>query len=83
MLFREIIAVCCVNLTKHKNTLCGNNSEFLYVKSGGTYNNHWAIIIQNSELSLTTEQIGLQVTLCTWIEEMLGLNAGRDTCYPD
>jgi hypothetical protein len=26
--------------TKHINTLCGQNVEFLYVKPGGTYSNH-------------------------------------------
>jgi hypothetical protein len=25
------------------DTLCGQNGEFLYVKAGGTYNNHWAL----------------------------------------
>jgi hypothetical protein len=28
-LYREIIAICCENNTKHVNTLCGLNLEFL------------------------------------------------------
>ena len=32
MLYREIIAVCSENHTKHINTLCGQNVE-LYIKT--------------------------------------------------
>jgi len=30
-------------LTNHVNTLCGQNAEFLVVKSGGTYTYHWGL----------------------------------------
>jgi hypothetical protein len=43
MLYREIIAVCSEIHTKHINTLCGQNVEFVNVKSGGTYSNYWKI----------------------------------------
>ena len=43
MLYTEIIAVCSEIHTKHINTLCGQNVEFVYVKSDGTYSNHWAL----------------------------------------
>jgi hypothetical protein len=43
MLYREIIAVCSQIQTKHINTLCGRNVEFVNVKPGGTYSNHWAL----------------------------------------
>jgi hypothetical protein len=43
MLYREIIAVCSEIHTKHINTLCGQNVEFVDVKPGGTYSNRWAI----------------------------------------
>jgi len=43
MLFGEIIAVCSQIHTKHINTLCGQNAEFLSVKPGDTYSNHWAL----------------------------------------
>jgi hypothetical protein len=43
MLYREIIAVCSEIHTKHINTLCGQNVEFVNVKLGGTYNDHWAL----------------------------------------
>jgi hypothetical protein len=43
MLYREIIAVCSEIHTKHTNTLCGQNVEFVNVKPGGTYSNHWAL----------------------------------------
>jgi hypothetical protein len=36
MLYREIIAVCSEIPTKHINTLCGQNVEFVNVKPGGT-----------------------------------------------
>jgi hypothetical protein len=42
MLYREIIAVCSEIQTKHINTLCGQNVEFVNAKPGGTYGNHWA-----------------------------------------
>ena len=35
MLYREIIAVCSLIHTKHINTLCGQNVEFVNVKPGG------------------------------------------------
>ena len=37
MLYREIIAVCSEIHTKHINTLCGQNVEMLFVKSGVSY----------------------------------------------
>jgi len=40
MLFMEIIALCYQIHTKHKNTECGQNVEFVSVKVGGTYSNH-------------------------------------------
>ena len=36
MLYRHIIAVCSEIHTKHINKLCGQNVEFLNIKSGGT-----------------------------------------------
>ena len=36
MLYREMIAVCSQIHTKHINTLCGQNVEFLIVKPGRT-----------------------------------------------
>jgi hypothetical protein len=41
MLYREIIAVCSEIHTKHINTLCGQDAEFVNVKPGGTYSDHW------------------------------------------
>jgi len=43
MLYREIIAVCSEIHTKHVNTLCRQNVEFLGVKLGGTYSDHCAV----------------------------------------
>jgi hypothetical protein len=40
MLYREIIAVCSEIHTKHINTLCGQNVEFVNVKPGGTYSKY-------------------------------------------
>jgi len=36
IMYREIIAVCSENHTKHINTMCGQNTEFMNVKAGGT-----------------------------------------------
>jgi hypothetical protein len=44
MLYREIIAVCSEIHTKHINTVCGQNVEFVNVRRGGTYSNHWALL---------------------------------------
>jgi hypothetical protein len=43
MLFREELAVYCENHMEHNNTPCGQNVEFYYVKSCGTYSIHWAL----------------------------------------
>jgi len=45
MPYREIIAVCSQIHTKHVNTLCGQNVDFLYVKLNGTYRDHWTLDI--------------------------------------
>ena len=37
MLYREIIAVCFEIHTKHTNTVCGQNVEFVSDKPGSTY----------------------------------------------
>ena len=42
MLYREIIAVCSEIHTKNMNTLCGQNEEFVNVRSGDTYTDQWA-----------------------------------------
>jgi hypothetical protein len=42
MLYSEIIAFCSEIHTKHIDTLCGQNVEFVNVKHGGTYSDHWA-----------------------------------------
>ena len=43
MLYREIIAVGSEIHTKHIKTICEQNTEFLNVKAGGTYSDHWAL----------------------------------------
>jgi len=40
MLYKEIMAVCSEVHTKHINTLCGRNVEFVNVKLDGKYSNH-------------------------------------------
>ena len=44
MLYREIIAVCSEIHTKHINTLCGQNVEFVNVKPGCAFSDHWALV---------------------------------------
>jgi hypothetical protein len=43
MLYREIIVVCSQIHTKHINTMCGQNVEFVDVKPGGIFSDHWAV----------------------------------------
>jgi hypothetical protein len=43
MLSREKIAAYCENHTKHTDTFCRQNAEFLCVKAAGIYSNHWAL----------------------------------------
>jgi len=43
MLYRKIIAVCSEIHTRHINTVCGKNVEFVNITSGGTYSDHWAL----------------------------------------
>jgi len=45
MLNREIIAVCSQIHTKHINTLCGQNVEFVIITTSGTYSDHCAVHI--------------------------------------
>jgi hypothetical protein len=52
MLYKEIISVCSEIHTKHINTQCGQNVEFVNVKPGGTYSNHRALKI-NVKLTVT------------------------------
>ena len=64
MLYREIIAICSEFHTKHINTLCGQNIEFVNVKAGGTYTDHWALksqtsVIKTSQLMLFREIIAV------------------------
>jgi hypothetical protein len=47
MLYSEIMAVCSEIHTKHINALCGQNVEFVNVKPGGNYINHWALKMQS------------------------------------
>ena len=50
MLYREIIAVCSEIHTKHINTLCGQNVEFVSVKPGGIYSDYCAVHIVTTGL---------------------------------
>jgi hypothetical protein len=57
MLYREIIAVCSEIHTKHINILCGQNVEFVNVKHGGTYSNHWALKSYSSYRAVNTHHL--------------------------
>jgi hypothetical protein len=43
MSYRAKVTVCFEINTNHINTMCGQNVEFVNVKPGGTYSNHWAL----------------------------------------
>jgi hypothetical protein len=42
-LFREEIAAYSENLTKHTSALCGQKTEFQYVKVTGIYSDHFSL----------------------------------------
>jgi hypothetical protein len=58
MLYSEIIAVCSEIHTKHINTLCVQNVEFVNVKRGGTYSNHWDLKGYSSYRAVNTLRLG-------------------------
>ena len=59
MLYREIIAVCSQNHTKHTNTLCGQNVE-LYIKTQSVpRSKHSLSVIKTSQLMLYREIIAV------------------------
>ena len=37
------MAVCSEIHKKNTNTRCGQNEEFVNVKTGGTYSDHWTL----------------------------------------
>jgi len=51
MLYSEISVVCSLIHTKYINTLCGQNVEFLNVKSGGTYSDHRILMYLRSGIT--------------------------------
>ena len=65
MLYREIIAVCSHIHTKHINTLCAQNVEFVNVKCSvrTAQLTHSVSVIQTSQLMLYREII----TVCSQI----------------
>jgi hypothetical protein len=58
MLYREIIAVCSEIHTKHINTLCGQNVEFLKTQSVAR-SKHSVSVIKTSQLMLYREIIAV------------------------
>jgi hypothetical protein len=62
MLYREIIAVCSETHTKHINTLRGQIVEFVNVKPGGTYSNHWALKIELTLPIIFKDQVPMSQT---------------------
>jgi hypothetical protein len=44
--FTETLAVYCENHTEHINSLRRQNAEILYVKAGGIYNDHCALMAE-------------------------------------
>ena len=55
MLYKEIIAVCSQIHTKHINTLCGQKTEFVNIKSDGTYSGRW--VLKTSELYIKIQSV--------------------------
>jgi hypothetical protein len=63
-MYRKIIAVCSLIRTEHINTLCEQNVEFVNVKPGGKYSDHWGLegyisVIKTSQLMLYRKVIAV------------------------
>jgi hypothetical protein len=82
MLYKEIMADCSEIHTKHLNTLCGQNVEFMNIQAGGTYSDHWAVkdyiyVIQPSQLMLYREIIAVCSQIHTkHLNTLCGQNLG-------
>jgi hypothetical protein len=63
MMYSEIIAVCSQIHTKHINTLFGHYVEFVNVKRGGTYSNHWALEATKPNTSQTVRKTQMSCAL--------------------
>jgi hypothetical protein len=46
MSYSEIITLCSESYAKHINTLFGQKVEFMSVKLGGIYSDHWFLKIE-------------------------------------
>ena len=64
MLYREIIAVCSEIHTKHINTLCGQNVEFVNVKLGGAYSDHFITVVVSYMFPLGPSHLTTQISKC-------------------
>lgn len=67
MLNRDSIAACFEIHTKHINPLCGQNVEFLNVKSCDAQNNHWTLMglgLSQSEQPYGTKYNGIFIIDC-------------------
>jgi translation initiation factor IF-1 len=42
-MFKETVDVYCENRMEHTNTLCGQNAENLFIKTGDTFSNQWTL----------------------------------------
>jgi hypothetical protein len=65
MLYREIIAVCSEIHTKHINTLCGQNVEFVNVKLAIHISDHRAL----EDQKLFSKAVLMKSSLCICMED--------------
>jgi hypothetical protein len=49
---------------KYTDVLCGQTAEFLYVKAGGTYSNHWASKIKYPSNTISKINITKIIVTC-------------------
>ena len=68
MLRREIMAVCSQIHTAHINTLCGQDVEFVDIKPGGLYSDHWASDGSVSARSWRNKTVNVRQEI--WIESL-------------
>ena len=72
MLYGEVIAICSEIHTKHINTLCWQNVEFVIVKPDGKDSNQW--VLEDTTFAV---QCGLSTDGAVWLHYWLARSHAR------
>jgi hypothetical protein len=64
MLYREVSAVFSEIHRKHTNTLCGQNVEFVNVKTGGPHSIHWDVTFKQPTYTYVNARKKTHIEIC-------------------